>query len=335
MSALEKAPIPPNFRGIIQDASELVGQNRPFFTASESNRLRTIAAYWIASATQTAATASSAWALEGDGEASLEVAAKSLAANTVGLPRALPEAVPAHTTVDMPDGTMWPTSVSMQDDGAAWIVPGFSAEWHLNSITGRWEANFEDYEAQVYEPALFGSNSGPLPFENWRIAKAPAIESLLESVPAETIAGETVLEKSGIEIEIVAPRWGNEENRGLEMEYVNAAEGPAGCPRSSASSCYWPIAVGFGTEAGSLIVANFHQLGNAYEYRDRTFWVSDPFNFEWHDKELWGYNHEGVIFGGLAPTSVPMLLYRKIPKSGCFYFPSVSQPEAGSPGCPG
>jgi hypothetical protein len=336
-SALVKAQTPPRYRGIIQDASELVVESRPFFTASESNQLRTIAAYWIASATQTTAAAAAAWALEGDSETALEVAAKSIAEYTQSLPGTLPEAVPPHVTLNMATGTMWPTSVSMYDSGLAWILPGFSAEWKLNAASERWEANFEEDGETVWEPVYFGPHSGPLAYEDWKIAGEAQINAQLESVspePGET-SGETVLEKGGIEIEAVAPRWGREENRGLEMEYVKAWDGPEGCRKPSASSCYWPIAIAVGPEAGAITVANMHEVASTYGYRSTTFQVSDPLNFEWYGKELWGYAHNGYIYGNLDPSNIPMLLYRKVPKSSCFYFPSVSQPSAGSPGCPG
>src|SRR5262249_14700084 len=94
------------------------------------------------------------------------------------------------------------------------------------------------------------------------------------------------------------------------------------------SSCYWPVWTGDNTTVG-----NFNAVSPSYRYEVGTFTRSFP-DISWSGGPLWGYAHEGTIYGNDPIDNIPNLFFRNVGGGECYYYPAAGVPGAGSPGCP-
>ncbi|MFN8215788.1 MAG: hypothetical protein U0R71_04245 [Solirubrobacterales bacterium] len=336
----------PDYNGIIQAGSALVtdGGSQTFFSAAESARLRSLAAYWISSYAETAAVAASAWGLAGNDEAVLHENVEQATRFATGISAMVPEAVPQRAVVDMRTGQMWPTTNSAT--ASTWITPeALARQWSFDTGSDEWvtEPAAGEAKQQVESLERLGGKGGELPFADWRVPKAAQINQLLESVTPKPgqMAGEAVLEQAGIEPSVFVTPWGEEGRvRGVFTGRTDATTlaSQQACPKGNSNpACYWPVMVGTGSYWQDVWVANARQVGPVYSYVDGSFeagyneadygafgeflYSGLKTEMSWNEGERWG--------------GVPVLFYREIPQSACFYYPAPGNPATGSPGCPG
>jgi len=336
----------PDTRGIVQAGSALItdGGQQAFFTAEESTPLPALAAYWIASYAQTATVAAGAWALHGDNELTLQTNVDQATKFATGISSLVPEAVPQRAVVDMRNGQMWPTTNSAS--ASTWIGQGvFERPWRFDVGSGEWvtEPAAGEEKAEIESLPLLGGKGGKLPFSDWRIPKAAQVNQLLQSVTPknEQFAGEAVLEQAGIEPSVFVTPWGeNGQTRGVYTGHTDATSGTSNriCAAGNTNaSCYWPVMVATGSYWQQVWVANARQVGPVYSYSDGIFEAGyDEADYGAFGEFLYGglktemVWNEGKRYGG-----VPVLFYRDIPQSACYYYPAPGNPSPGSPGCPG
>ncbi len=336
----------PDYNGIIQAGSALItdGGDQAFFSAEESALLRSLATFWISSYAETAAVAASAWGLAGNDEAVLKNNIEQATKFATGISAMVPEAVPQRAVVDMRTGQMWPTTNSAS--ASTWIGEGvLGREWRFDSGSGEWETEPGPNEEKVELESLqqLGGRAGKLPFSDWRVATAAEVDKLLESVVPKPgqMPGEAVLEQAGIEPNVLVTPWGEQGNaRGVLTTSSNVRDNASEqvCVKGNSNgNCYWPVMVGTGPGWQQVRVTNVRQVGPAYAYVDGGLeWNEDELRYGAFGEYLYAplktemnWN-EGKKFQG-----VPVLFYRDVPKSACFYYPAPGNPATGSPGCPG
>jgi hypothetical protein len=321
---------PPEAQGLIQDGSALTSY-RPkqvFYTRSDSEELQSIAAYWISYYTEALAVVAANWEVEGAPADTLASDVEQVSKKAVVFPSLIPATVPQGTVVDMAHGWMWPTQATGQGTYTPYSSLVAANPWRLTPATGTW-TSVSNPEATL---GIWMPEGAPtIPFENWLVAGTAQINPLLEAVtpgPGQ-LPGEAVVEQAGMNQESITP-WYPGDGHGLEMEYLGAFSGvDSGCRDATATSCYWPVLA-----ADEVIAADFHTVAPTYYYVQGTFEVEDIFNLKWEGLKLWGFNNHHTIFGSAAIEAIPVMFFRPITSSECYFYPAPGSFGGGSPGCP-
>lgn len=321
---------PPEAQGLIQDGSALTSY-RPkqvFYTRADSEELQSIAAYWVSYYAEALAVVAANWEVEGASPDTLASDVEQVSKKAVVFPGLIPAAVPQGTVVDMAHGWMWPTQATGQGTYTPYSSLVAANPWRLTPATGAW-TSVSNPEATL---GIWMPEGAPtIPFENWLVAGTAQIDPLLEAVtpgPGQ-LPGEAVVEQAGMNQESITP-WYPGDGHGLEKEYLDSFSAvDSGCRQSAASSCYWPVLA-----ADNVIVADFHTIQPTYYYVQGTFEVEDIFNLEWEGLKLWGFDNHHTIFGSAPIETIPVMFFRPITSSECYFYPAPGSFAGGSPGCP-
>lgn len=318
--------VPAHVEGLLQAASALTTNqpNQIFYTSSDSAELRAAASYWISSYTEGLVLASSYWGLTSHNHEAIADNVAEVHPDAAAMPPALPELLAPGTFIVLANGQMWPTAFTAQGGSSLPWGEMAAATWDYGAGAEQWVSS----SGQTLG-ALHGGESH-LPFANWKVAEIAQINGLLNLVTPKSgqMTGEAVVEQAGIVQEAITPVYGFDYASGLEMEYIEAGISSMGC-KGSKWTCYWPVYVGNG------VVGNFHQVSDTYGYGWGTFETHKFLDIEWVGQELWGYNNDGTIYGNAPYSSIPVLFYRTVGPSECYYYPASGVPNTGSPGCKG
>ncbi len=309
--------------GLAEAGSAMVtaGASHFYFDGEESQRVRAIATYWSARFAEATAMAPIAWGLEGDNGLTLSRAIEATRPTAQAMQGLTPQPLPAGTVVDMQHGLMWPTEVSGEGTSQpySWYVE--NNPWRLEAGASRWVS----VKSGVSVPALAANGAAAPPYENWDVAGPGHLGILVGTAPG----GEALLEATGIDGEVVTPSYGGGV-RGIPTGEEPGIPGHAakGCSSLGASTCFWPIWAGDGAQVFDLNGGGESQaayVAHANEEYEQT---------EYFGPVPWWGRFGGTLYGGAPVAKVPNLFFREVAPANCFYYPSVSGPTAGSPGCP-
>lgn len=306
--------------GVVQAGSGMItARAGTYLSPEDSQRVRAIATYWAANFAEAVGLAPIAWALGGDNELTLEHAISQIQPTAQVMAGLIPQAVPQGTVLDIQHGLMWPTEISGEGGAQLYGQHAAAGPWRYSAASGRWAAASGETIGAI---AVGGAEA--LPYENWNVAGAVRVATLLGTVSG---GGEALLDATGIEQAIVTPAYQGSE-RGVEGSWqTTASRANSGCGSIGSSSCFWPVWVDDGT------VGNLNGNGSA-AYNEGAYEENEMTEVPLPPVYWWGLRY-GTLYGNDPVAKIPFLFFREVQPGNCYFYPNASAPEVGSPGCPG
>lgn len=321
----------PGELGLIQLASRLVTEEPPFFTPTDSTRLRAAAAYWISSYTEALGLAATYWALNGANKLTVETDIGQVKANAAAMPKTIPSEL-KEATISIGNGRMWSIESAGRGTTATPFAELSAAQWEFEPKAGEWVS------ANGLSLKPMGPGKGAFSFSNWKIAGQSQVAALREEVgeTRERPAGPGLIAKAEFSEAMLRPEysytWQGETvtGRGVAIVYVAQWE-EIGCTAAE-SICIWPVLT------GDQSISGFNQTMDAWEgiaYRPYPV-VVEHCEFPGEcSPPRWGYawGYGETLYGGDPIADIPYLFYREVQPNECYYYPAPGVPKAGSPGC--